>query len=110
MGRIRHEDTVIAGKTPVTAAQVVEAATIGTELLKRLKPKGTKSKDSAIDEVNIRDRMWTLLVTRYRELRRVGSGNAPSRQCRFGQCLLRTISSAKNNQWPIFRNVKMHEA
>jgi hypothetical protein len=65
-------DTVIAGKTPVTAAQVVEAATIGTELLKRLKRKGTKSKDSAIDEVNIRDRMWTLLVTRFRELRRVG--------------------------------------
>ncbi len=65
-------DTDIAGKTPVTAAQVVEAATLGTELLKRLKPKGTKSKDSAIDEVNIRDRMWTLLVLRYRELRRVG--------------------------------------
>jgi hypothetical protein len=65
-------DADITGKTPVTAAQVVEAATIGTELLKRLKPKGTKSKDSAMDEVIIRDRMWTLLVLRYRELRRVG--------------------------------------
>ncbi len=65
-------DTDIAGKTPVTAAQIVEAATIGTELLKRLKRKGTKSKDAASDEVDIRDRMWTLLVVQYRELRRVG--------------------------------------
>jgi hypothetical protein len=65
-------DSAIAGKTPVTAAQVVEAATIGTELLKRLKPKGTKSKDAAMDEVEIRDRLWTLLTLRHRELRRVG--------------------------------------
>jgi len=65
-------DAAIAGKTPVTSAQVVEAATIGTELLKRLKPKGTRSKDAAMEEVEIRDRLWTLLTLRYRELRRVG--------------------------------------
>lgn len=63
---------VITGKTAVTPEQVTEAAHVGTELLKRLKPKGTRSKDPAIDAVALRDRFWTLLVTRHKELRRVG--------------------------------------
>ncbi|MDI3291572.1 hypothetical protein [Polyangium sp. 15x6] len=62
----------IKGKTAVTAANIKEAATVGTDLLKRLKPKGTKSKDPALDSVNARDRLWTLLGQRHRELRRVG--------------------------------------
>lgn len=84
-----HAD--ITGKTPVTTAQIVEAATIGTELLKRLKRKGTKSKDAAMDEVDIRDRMWTILALGHRELRRVGfwfwmddvDDHVPALQSRF---------------------------
>jgi hypothetical protein len=68
---MKHEKG-IKGKTAVTAAHVKEAAAVGTELLKRLKPKGTKAKDPALDAVRTRDRLWTLLVTRHRELRRVG--------------------------------------
>lgn len=68
---VKHENDV-QGKTAVTAAQVQEAATVGTELLTRLKPKGTKSKDPAEEAVKARDRLWTLLVKGHRELRRVG--------------------------------------
>ncbi|MBK9260687.1 MAG: hypothetical protein IPM54_12815 [Polyangiaceae bacterium] len=64
--------TAIAGKTAVTPEQVTEAAHVGTELLKRLKPKGTRSKDPAIEAVALRDRFWTLLAMRHKELRRVG--------------------------------------
>lgn len=64
--------STIAGKTAVAADQVTEAANIGTELLKRLKPKGTRSKDPAEDAVALRDRFWTLLVQQHKELRRVG--------------------------------------
>jgi len=69
---LKHEAD-IAGKTPLTSDRFTEAATIGTELLKRLKPKGTKNQDIALKEVNVRDRIWTLLTLRYRELRRVGT-------------------------------------
>lgn len=62
----------IAGKTAVTPEQITEAATVGTDLLKRLKPKGTRSKDPATEAVALRDRFWTLLATRHKELRRVG--------------------------------------
>ncbi|MDI1445431.1 hypothetical protein [Polyangium sp. 6x1] len=60
------------GKTAVTAAQIQDAATVGTELLTRLKPRGTKSKDPAEEAVKARDRLWTLLGKGHRELRRVG--------------------------------------
>lgn len=40
--------------------------------MKRLKPKGAKSKDPALDAVKARDRLWTLLTQRHRDLRRVG--------------------------------------
>jgi len=62
----------IQGKTAVTTAQIEDAATVGTELLTRLKPKGTKTKDPAEAEANTRDRLWTLLVQGHRDLRRVG--------------------------------------
>ena len=45
---------------------------VGTELLTRLKPKGTKSKDPAEEAVKARDRLWTLLGKGHRDLRRVG--------------------------------------
>jgi hypothetical protein len=62
------------GKTAVTAAQAKDAAETGTELLKRLKPKGTRRKDSAAvtDAVAARDRLWSLLAQRHDLLRRVG--------------------------------------
>lgn len=64
----------IKGKTAVTSAQVTKAASVGTELLKRLKSKRTKGKqDSGVTSaVEKRDRLWTLLVQRHKELRRVG--------------------------------------
>jgi len=62
----------LKGKTPVTAAQVKDAAATGTDLLKRLRPRGAKKKDVAASAVDARDRLWTLLVNRHRDLRRVG--------------------------------------
>ncbi len=62
----------IAGKTAVTSEQITAAAEVGSDLLGRLKPKGTRSKDPATEAVALRDRLWTLLVTRHKELRRVG--------------------------------------
>lgn len=62
------------GKTAINAAQIKEAAAVGTDLLKRLKRKGTKTKaqPGVTDAVEARDRLWTLLVLRHRDLRRVG--------------------------------------
>jgi hypothetical protein len=64
----------VKGKTAVTAAHIKQAATVGTDLLKRLKGKRTRTKPNAgvVDAVDARDRLWTLLVDRHRELRRVG--------------------------------------
>ena len=64
----------VKGKTAVTSAQMKEAAELGTELLKRLRRKGTKRKDSAsvTAAVDTRDRLWTLLVQRHQEIRRAG--------------------------------------
>lgn len=64
----------VKAKTAVTPAQRKDAAEVGTELLKRLRRKGTKRKDSAIvaAAVDARDRVWTLLVQRHDEARRAG--------------------------------------
>lgn len=64
----------VKGKTAVTAAQVKAAAELGTELLKRLRRKGTKRTASAsvTAAVDTRDRLWTLLVQRHQEIRRAG--------------------------------------
>jgi hypothetical protein len=64
----------IKGKSAVSSSQVTKAAKVGTELLKRLKKKGAKAKkdpDVAL-AVGRRDRLWTMLVERHKELRRVG--------------------------------------
>jgi len=68
----KQYENEVQGKSAVTTAQIEEAATVGTELLTRLKPKGTKTKDPAEAEANTRDRLWTLLVQGHRDLRRVG--------------------------------------
>jgi hypothetical protein len=64
----------VKGKTAVSKDDVKQAAKIGTELLRRLKPKGAKGKgpEGLAEAVANRDRLWTLLVKRHRELRRVG--------------------------------------
>ena len=69
----RNNAAALRGKTAVTAAQVMESARVGTELLGRLKPKGTpKTSNGLKAEVDLRDRFWTLLVNRYEVLRRAG--------------------------------------
>lgn len=67
----------IAGKTAITKEQIDEAASVGNSLLRVLVPKAArkakKTPDDVKDAVELRDRLWTLLVTRYREhLRRAG--------------------------------------
>ena len=65
----------IAGKTPVTVRQVLEAAEVGADLRRRLKleGRGPGSADGAAHIAGIRDRLWTLLVRRHERLWRVGA-------------------------------------
>ena len=65
----------IAGKTPVTVRQVLEAAEVGAELRRRLKlgARGPGSADAQAHVAGIRDRLWTLLSRRYERLWRVGA-------------------------------------
>lgn len=67
----------IAGKTPVTAAQLADAAALSTSLAKSLHPKGGKKTETNSPErasaIDIRDRFWTLLVESYAELWRAGA-------------------------------------
>lgn len=59
----------LKGKTTITAAQVKEAAEIGTQLRSALKPKKAVKTSAPNAELaratDIRDRFWTLLVQRY---------------------------------------------
>lgn len=72
----RKHNAALKGKTHVTAAQIKEAGEVGAALLKVLRPASAKRSRKAPVEVanaaDIRDRLWTLLVLGYRELRRVG--------------------------------------
>lgn len=66
----------VRGKSPVTAAQVTEAARLGTDLIKVLRPRSVK-KDrrptgALKDAVDVRDRLATIVSTRHELLRRVG--------------------------------------
>lgn len=67
----------IRGKTPVTKANIREAADLGAELLASLKPKNVSLPKKAQSEVaearDLRDRLYTLLVHRHDTLRRVGA-------------------------------------
>lgn len=66
----------LRGKTPVSAANLAEAANVGSELLTMLKPKAARSGKGAGKElmaaVDMRDRFWTMLVRRYEKARRAG--------------------------------------
>jgi len=63
-------------KTPVTAEHIEQAEELGTRLLSLLRPGGARQPSqgqaSAEESVAIRDRLWTLLSQRHRELRRIG--------------------------------------
>jgi hypothetical protein len=65
----------LKGKTAVTAQQVARAAELGTELLRRLKPKGTRRKADAgtVSGADARDRLWSLLAQRHERLWAVGA-------------------------------------
>jgi hypothetical protein len=67
----------IAGKTPVTAAQLADAAALSTSLARALHPKGRKKQETNSPEraeaIDIRDRFWTLLMESYAELWRAGA-------------------------------------
>lgn len=72
----RENAAAIKGKTAVTKAQIDEAAAVGDELLKILKPARAKAKipDDVQAAVDTRDRLWTLLQIRHRDnLRRAGA-------------------------------------
>jgi len=64
------------GKTPVTAAQVTEAAKLGTELIKVLRPASAKrdrAPTGALKEaIDVRNRFATLVTVRHELLQRVG--------------------------------------
>lgn len=65
----------LKGKTPVTAAQVREAAEVGGKLLQVLRPKGAGRKEKAQalkDALDLRDRLGTLLAADYELVRRAG--------------------------------------
>ena len=66
----------VVGKTPVTPAQVEEAAKVGSALLTMLQPEGTPAVGTATelsDAVDVRNRLWTMLVTEHKELRGAGA-------------------------------------
>jgi hypothetical protein len=70
-----RQAAALKGKTAVTKAQVTRAAELGTELLRRLKPKGTRRKPDAgtASAAEERDRLWTLLCQRHERLWAVGA-------------------------------------
>jgi len=71
----RHA-AAVRGKTPVTAAMITEAATLGTELLQVLRPTSAKrdrAPQGALKEaIDIRNRLATLLHQRHELARRAG--------------------------------------
>lgn len=62
-------------QSPITATQIAEASTLGTQLLSQLTPKGSKkaANNERVSAVDLRDRLWTLAVLRYRDVWRAGA-------------------------------------
>lgn len=69
----RAED--VAGQTPVTEEQLARAAELGASLRALQKPRAAARKATADgpSPVEVRDRLWTLLVTRHERLWAVGA-------------------------------------
>ncbi len=64
----------LRGKSPVTAAQIKEAAEVGTQLLTLLKPsRARRTKPGASAATSDRDRLWTLVLARHDALWRAGA-------------------------------------
>ena len=66
---------VLRGKTPVSAAQIKEAAALGSALLSVMQPKaarGREKADALKAAIDLRDRLGTLLAAGHAELRRAG--------------------------------------
>lgn len=65
----------VAGRTPFTEAERAEAATLGTDLVRTLKPAAVRpvagQPTPADHAAEMRDRLWTLLVLGYRDVLRV---------------------------------------
>lgn len=72
----RKHAAKVRGKTPITSAQITEAAQLGTDLLKILSPKSAKidrsPKGDLKEAIAIRARFATLLQQRHELARRVG--------------------------------------
>jgi len=73
----REHEAAIAGRSPVTCAQIDRAAAVGTELLELLRPasavKESKTPEETARAAEQRDRLWTLLVRRHADLWRAGA-------------------------------------
>ena len=68
----RRHAAALRGKTPVTADKVREASEAGTAALKALRPAGSRHTATPNDAARDRDRLYTLLLTHHRVLRRAG--------------------------------------
>jgi hypothetical protein len=63
----------LAGKFPITPAQVREASLQATELLELIAPKGASQENAAVNaDIDLRNRMFTLLIQDYDEAFRAG--------------------------------------
>jgi hypothetical protein len=72
----RKHRAKIAGLHALTAEQLARAAELGAELVLALKPRLAKAGEDAAAHaraVDARDRLWTLLLSEHRELRRLGA-------------------------------------
>ena len=63
----------VAGKTPVTAAQIARAAALGSQLQSELRPRGAPRKSETSPASDVRDRFHTLVVQGYDRLWRIGA-------------------------------------
>lgn len=64
-----HPD--ICARLPLRPEQLARADALAAELVPRLRPRGARRRPERNDAIEIRNRLWTLLVRRYREVRRV---------------------------------------
>lgn len=73
----RRNADALAGKTPVTAEMIVEAAEVGTWLVATLRPAAAPVVAARPEEVaaaaDRRDRLWTLLQRDYEDVWKVGA-------------------------------------
>jgi hypothetical protein len=76
----RREAATLVGRTPATPELIHEAAELGTELVKRLRPANAPEAEPQAETpsalaaaLDIRNRFWTMLSQRHEELWKVGA-------------------------------------